>query len=85
LVCGSHCRLVFGCALYFKDFLPGFGQHLPGGAACPTDPGYMRLLHFIILGLPLMYLMDLYFLVAAVVAVFPVSLGGGLGTRELVF
>jgi uncharacterized membrane protein YbhN (UPF0104 family) len=46
----------------------------------------MRLLHFIIPRLPVDQPQWIFiFLVAAVVAVFPVSLGGGLGTREVVF
>lgn len=72
--------------LYFKSFLPGFFPTLILGIVVQAVQ---------VLGLLcILFALELHadqaqwifiFLIANVVAVFPFSLGGGLGTRELVF
>jgi len=89
--------LVFGSALaivalyvavrfYFKDFLPGFWSTFAWGLLVQLTQVVCVYCILLSLGLPLDQPQWIFiFLVAAVVAVFPVSLGGGLGTREVVF
>jgi uncharacterized membrane protein YbhN (UPF0104 family) len=71
---------------YFKDFLAGFWSTFIWGLLVQLTQVvcvYCILLSF---GLSINQPQWIFiFLVAAVVAVFPVSLGGGLGTREVVF
>jgi len=72
--------------LYFKDFLPGFWPTFFWGLAVQLVQVIcvyciLRALH-----IPLSQPEWIFiFLAAAVISVLPVSLGGGLGTRELVF
>jgi hypothetical protein len=67
---------------YFKDFLPGFGP-LFSGTCCAGHTGLLHLQHFIVSSLPINQPQWVFILIAGVVVVFPISLGGGLGTREL--
>jgi uncharacterized membrane protein YbhN (UPF0104 family) len=72
--------------LYFKDFLPGFWSTFTWGLLVQLTQVicvYCILLSVGLTGDQPQWIF--IFLVAAVVAVFPVSLGGGLGTREVVF
>jgi hypothetical protein len=56
------------------------------GNSSTSFPGSLRLLHSIGLHLPLHQSEWIFiFLVAAVITVIPISLGGGLGTREIGF
>jgi len=71
---------------YFKDFLPGFGPTFVWGFLVQLTQVVCVYCILLSLGLPVDQPRWIFiFLVAAVVAVFPVSLGGGLGTREVVF
>lgn len=89
LITGSILAIV---ALYIvvrfflKDFLPGFWPTFFWGLAVQA---FMVLCVYSImlsLGVPLNQSEWIFiFLVAAVVSVLPISLGGGLGTREVVF
>ena len=71
---------------FLKDFLPGFWPTFLWGIAVQI---FMVLCVYCImlsLGVPLNQSEWIFiFLVAAVVSVLPISLGGGLGTREVVF
>jgi len=72
--------------LYFKDFLAGFWATFVWGLFVQFTQVLCVYCILLSLGLPVDQSQWIFiFLVAAVVAVFPVSLGGGLGTRELVF
>lgn len=70
---------------FFKDFLPGFLPTFFWGLLVQFTQ--VICIYFIMasLQIPLQHEWILIFLIASVVSVFPVSLGGGLGTRELVF
>ena len=71
---------------YFKDFLPGFWPTFFWGLIVQLTQVVCIYCILLSLRLPVDQPQWIFiFLVAAVVAVFPVSLGGGLGTRELVF
>ncbi len=71
---------------YFKDFLRGFWPTFFWGVIVQLTQVVCVYCILISLQLPVNQPDWIFiFLVAAVVAVFPVSLGGGLGTRELVF
>jgi glycosyltransferase 2 family protein len=88
LISGSVLAVV---ALYlvvkylFKDFLPGFWPTFLWGIAVQVFQ--VVCVYCILMGLhlPLQSEWIFIFLVAAVITVIPISLGGGLGTRELVF
>jgi uncharacterized membrane protein YbhN (UPF0104 family) len=70
----------------FKDFLPGFLPTFLWGLAVQFSQ--VICVYFILLSLHLSILQHEWifiFLLAAVISVLPVSLGGGLGTREVVF
>lgn len=70
----------------FKDFLPGFFPTFFWALA--VQLAQVICIYFIMLslGIPLNRQEWIFiFLLAAVISVLPVSLGGGLGTRELVF
>ena len=78
--------LYFVVRFYFKDFLPGFWSTFGWGLLVQLTQ--IISVYCILLSLGLKHDQPQWvfiFLVAAVVAVFPVSLGGGLGTREVVF
>ncbi|MCU7549502.1 flippase-like domain-containing protein [Chitinophagaceae bacterium LB-8] len=70
---------------FFKDFIAGFWPTFFWGLAVQLCQ--VICIYFIMasLGVPLQHEWILIFLLASIVSVFPVSLGGGLGTRELVF
>jgi len=89
LIVGSLISIV---ALYLvirirlTDFLPGFWPTFIWGLAVQLTQVICIYCILLSLQLPLSEPRWIFiFLVAAVVAVFPLSLGGGLGTRELVF
>jgi glycosyltransferase 2 family protein len=70
---------------FFKDFLSGFLPTFLWGLLVQFSQ--VVCIYFIMncLGVPIQNEWILIFLLASVVSVFPISLGGGLGTRELVF
>ena len=71
---------------YFKDFLPGFWPAFFWGLVVQLTQVICVYCILLSLHLPVDQPAWVFiFLAAAVVAVFPVSLGGGLGTREFVF
>jgi len=71
---------------YFKDFLPGFWSTFVWGLIVQLTQVICVYSILLSLGLPIDLPQWIFiFLFAAVIAVFPVSLGGGLGTREVVF
>ena len=71
---------------YFKDFLSGFWSTFIWGLIVQLTQVVCVYCILLSLGLRIDQPQWIFiFLVAAVIAVFPVSLGGGLGTREVVF
>ena len=71
---------------FFKDFLPGFWPTFLWGIAVQIFQVVCVYCILIGLHLPLHQSEWIFiFLVAAVITVIPISLGGGLGTREFVF
>jgi len=89
LISGSVLSVV---ALYvvvkylFKDFIPGFWPTFFWGIAVQIFQVVCVYCILIGLHLPLHQSEWIFiFLVAAVITVIPISLGGGLGTREIVF
>src|SRR5215469_11006013 len=71
---------------YFKDFIPGFWPTFIWGLLVQLTQVVCVYCILLSLRLPVNQPEWIFiFLFAAVVAVFPISLGGGLGTRELVF
>jgi uncharacterized membrane protein YbhN (UPF0104 family) len=78
--------LYFIIRFYFKEFIPGFWPTFFWGLAVQLTQVCCVYCILLSLGLPLNQPQWIFiFLLAAVVAVFPISLGGGLGTREVVF
>jgi uncharacterized membrane protein YbhN (UPF0104 family) len=78
--------LYFIIRFYFRDFIPGFWSTFLWGLVVQLTQVVCVYCILFSLGLPANQPEWIFiFLIAAVVAVFPVSLGGGLGTRELVF
>jgi uncharacterized membrane protein YbhN (UPF0104 family) len=78
--------LYFAVRFYFKDFLPGFWATFVWGLLVQLTQVVCVYCILLSLDIPVDQPQWVFiFLVAAVVAVFPVSLGGGLGTREVVF
>jgi uncharacterized membrane protein YbhN (UPF0104 family) len=78
--------LYFAVRFYFKDFLPGFWATFVWGLLVQLAQVVCVYCILLSLDMPVDQPQWVFiFLVAAVVAVFPVSLGGGLGTREVVF
>lgn len=70
---------------FFKDFLPGFLPTFLWGLAVQFTQVICIYCVLLSLHLPLENEWVFIFLLASVVSVFPISMGGGLGTRELVF
>lgn len=71
---------------FFKDFLPGFWPTFFWGMAVQVFQVVCLYCVLLSLHMPLHQPEWIFiFLVASVVSVLPISLGGGLGTRELVF
>ncbi|MFI5187545.1 MAG: YbhN family protein [Chitinophagales bacterium] len=89
LIVGSIAAVValyIVVCFYFKDFLPGFWPTFFWGLIVQLTQVVCVYCILLSLRLPINQPQWVFiFLIAAVVAVFPVSLGGGLGTRELVF
>src|SRR5688572_14664073 len=89
LISGSVLAVValyFVVKYLFKDFLPGFWPTFLWGIAVQVFQ--VVCVYCILMGLHLPLHQSEWifiFLVAAVITVIPISLGGGLGTRELVF
>lgn len=81
----SGAALYFIVGRYFKDFLQGFWSTLVWGLGVQLSQ--VLCIYCILAGLhlPLANEWIFIFLAAAVITVLPISLGGGLGTRELVF
>jgi len=78
--------LYLAVRFYFKDFLPGFWSTFMWGLLVQLTQVVCVYVILLSLDMPVDQPQWIFiFLVAAVVAVFPVSLGGGLGTREVVF
>jgi hypothetical protein len=71
---------------FFRDFLPGFWPTLVGGLLVQAiQVGGVYLILYA-LNIPLHHQEWIFiFLSASVISVLPLSLGGGLGTREVVF
>ncbi|RPD49133.1 UPF0104 family protein [Paracnuella aquatica] len=70
---------------FFRDFLPGFWATFFWGLAVQVVQVVCLYALLFAIGQPLLSEWIFISLVATVVAVLPLSLGGGLGTRELVF
>jgi uncharacterized membrane protein YbhN (UPF0104 family) len=89
LIAGSIFAIIilyFIIRFYFKDFLPGFWPAFLWGLAVQLTQVVCVYCILLSLHLPIDQPEWLFiFLIATVIAVFPVSLGGGLGTREVVF
>lgn len=76
----------FAVRFLFRDFLPGFIPTLAWGLAVQFSQVICIYFIMLSLGLPLSeHAWVLIFLASAVISILPISLGGGLGTRELVF
>ena len=78
--------LYFVTRFWFRDFLAGFSATFLLGIAVQVSQ--VICVYFILLSLHLPLQQSAWifiFLAAAVITVLPVSLGGGLGTREFVF
>lgn len=72
--------------LFFKDFIPGFWPTFFWGIAVQVFQVVCLYCVLLSLHIPLHQPEWIFiFLVASVVSVLPISLGGGLGTREVVF
>ena len=71
---------------FLKEFLPGFFSTFLWGIAVQIFQVVTVYCILMALNLPLYQSEWIFiFLIASVVSVIPISLGGGLGTRELVF
>lgn len=76
----------FAVRYLFVDFLPGFFPTLLWGLAVQASQVICIYLIISSLGIPLnQHEWIFIFLASAVISILPISLGGGLGTRELVF
>jgi uncharacterized membrane protein YbhN (UPF0104 family) len=89
LICGAIAAVIalyLVIRFYFTDFLAGFWLTFVWGLVVQATQVVCIYCILLSLQLPINQPQWVFiFLVAAVVAVFPISLGGGLGTRELVF
>jgi uncharacterized membrane protein YbhN (UPF0104 family) len=89
LISGSIIAVIalyFIIRFYFKDFIPGLWPTFFWGLLVQLSQVVCVYCILLSLRLPVNQPQWIFiFLIAAVVAVFPISLGGGLGTRELVF
>jgi uncharacterized membrane protein YbhN (UPF0104 family) len=90
LLIAGACAAIIGLylivRLLFKDFLPGFWLTFLWGMAVQILQVVCLYCVLLSLHIPLHQSEWIFiFLVASVVSVLPISLGGGLGTRELVF
>jgi len=89
LIAGSVAAIVIlylAIRFYFRDFIQGFWPTFFWGLAVQLTQVVCVYCILKSLGLPTDQPAWIFiFLLAAVVAVFPISLGGGLGTREFIF
>lgn len=89
LISGSLIAIIglyFTIRFFFNDFMSGFWSTFFWGLLVQLTQVVCVYCILLSLGLPVSQPQWIFiFLLAAVVAVFPISLGGGLGTRELVF
>ena len=89
LICGAVVAVIvlyLVIRFYFRDFMPGFWATFFWGIIVQVTQVACVYCILLSLRLPTNQPQWIFiFLLAAVVAVFPISLGGGLGTRELVF
>ena len=89
LIAGSLLSIAILYAVirfYLKDFIPGFWPTFFWGIAVQVFQVVCVYFILLALHLPLHQSEWIFiFLVACVVSVIPISLGGGLGTREVVF
>jgi uncharacterized membrane protein YbhN (UPF0104 family) len=89
LISGSIIAVIalyFIIRFYFKDFIPGLWPTFLWGLLVQLTQVVCVYCILLSLRLPVNQPQWIFiFLIAAVIAVFPISLGGGLGTRELVF
>jgi uncharacterized membrane protein YbhN (UPF0104 family) len=82
----SVAALYFVIRYFLKDFLPGFWPTFLWGIAVQVFQVVCVYCILVGLHLPLHQSEWIFiFLIAAVITVIPISLGGGLGTREFVF
>lgn len=82
----AFAGLYLAVRLIFKDFLPGFLPTFFWGLGVQLSQ--VVCIYFILLSLgipPDRHEWVFIFLASAVISILPISLGGGLGTRELVF
>lgn len=82
----SVAGLYIAIRFWFRDFIPSFGSTLLLGLLVQLSQ--VIAVYFILLSLHLPITQPAWifiFLAAAVITVLPISLGGGLGTREFVF
>lgn len=82
---GAIAGLYFIIRFFFKDFIGGFWSTFFWGLAVQAVQVVCLYALLAAIGLPLLPEWIFISLVATVVSVLPISLGGGLGTRELVF
>ena len=89
LICGAVTTVVvlyLVIRFYFTDFLPGFWATFLWGLIVQVTQVFCIYSILLSIQLPINQPQWVFiFLIAAIVAVFPISLGAGLGTRELVF
>lgn len=89
LITGSVAAIAifyFVIRKFFQDFLPGFWPTLFGGLLVQAIQVGGIYLILLALNIPLHHQQWIFiFLSASVISVLPLSLGGGLGTREVVF
>lgn len=89
LIAGSLAAIIglyLVVRFFFKDFLPGFWSTFLWGMAVQVFQVVCLYCVLMSLHIPLHQSEWIFiFLVASVVSVLPISLGGGLGTREFVF
>lgn len=82
----SVAALYLAVRFFFSDFVPGFWPTFFWGIAVQVSQVFCVYCILAGLHLPLSQSEWIFiFLAAAIITVLPVSLGGGLGTRELVF
>jgi len=82
----SFTGLYLAVRFLFRDFLRSFFPTFLWGMAVQLSQVVCIYLILLSLGIPLqMHQWIFIFLLSAVISILPISLGGGLGTRELVF
>ena len=81
----AFAALYLAIRFFFKEFLPGFFPTFLWGLLVQSIQVVCVYCILLSLHMPPSDEWILIFLLSSVIAVFPVSMGGGLGTRELVF